>query len=62
MAFLGPLFREAIERSLTFKRSMKKRYWANVSEPTAEREDAARSVLRRAKRRIPIKDRPEQLF
>ena len=41
---------------------MRKRYWANVSEPAAEREDAARSVLRRAKKRISMKERPEQLF
>ena len=41
---------------------MKKRYWANVSEAIAEREDAARSVLRRAKKRISMKDKPEQLF
>ena len=50
LAFLRPLVREASEKSSSFKRRIKKRYWANVSEASIQSEDTERSVLRRTKR------------
>ena len=50
LAFLRPLLREACEKSSSFKRRSKKRYWANVSDVFFQSEDAARKLLRRAKR------------
>ena len=56
LAFLKPLIREASEKSNSFNRRIKKRYWANVSEASIQSQDTAPSVLRRAKMRIWIKD------
>ena len=50
LAFLRPLLREASEISSSWKRRSKKRYWANVSDVFFQSEDAARKLLRRAKR------------
>ena len=50
LTFLKPLLREASEKSSTFNRTIKKRYWANVSEASTRSQDAAPSVLRRTKR------------
>ena len=50
LAFLRPLLREATEISSSWKRRSKKRYWGNVSDVLFHSEDAARKLLRRAKR------------
>ena len=54
LAFLRLLLREATERSNSWKRRNKKRYWANVSEVFFQSQDAARKLLRRAKREFGI--------
>ena len=51
LAFLRPLLREATERSSNFNTTMKKRYWANVSQASTQSEDTERRVLTRTKRR-----------
>ena len=50
LAFLRPLLREASEKSSSFNRRIKNRYWANVSEASIKSEDTERSVLGRTKR------------
>ena len=52
LAFLRPLLREASEKSISFNRRIKKRYWANVSDASTQSEDAEPSVLRRTKMRM----------
>ena len=47
---MKPLLRAACEKSNSFKKRNKKRYWATVSEVFFQSEDAARKLLRRAKR------------
>ena len=54
LAFLKLLLREACEKSSSFNRRSKKRYWANVSEASSQSQDAARSVFRRAKREFGV--------
>ena len=56
LAFLTLIFREASEKSSSFNRRMKKRYWANVSEASIQSQDIARSVFRRTRKRKKIKE------
>ena len=50
LTFLKPLLREASEKSSSFNRRIKKRYWANVSEASTQSQDTEPSVLRRTKK------------